>query len=55
MLLGAVFGLTVIVLVMGTAIWILTRPVHRYRGDKTPRERRSFRETMTVWMMGPRG
>jgi hypothetical protein len=55
MLLGAVLGLTVIVLVMGTAIWILRQPVHRYQGDKTPRERRSFRETMTVWMMGPRG
>jgi hypothetical protein len=54
-LLGAIFGLTVIVLVMGTAIWILRQPVHRYQGDKTPRERRSFRETMITWMSGPRG
>jgi hypothetical protein len=54
MLLGAVLGLFFIVLVVGTAIWILRQPVHRYQGDKTPRDRRSFRETMTVWMMGPR-
>jgi hypothetical protein len=53
-LLGALLGLIFIVLVMGAAIWILRQPVHRYRGDKTPRDRRSFRETMTVWMMGPR-
>jgi hypothetical protein len=54
MLLGAVLGLTVIVAVMAAAIWILRQPVYRYQGDKEPRERRSFRETMATWMMGPR-
>ncbi len=54
MLLGAVIGLAFIVGVMAMAIKILRQPVHRYQGDKTPQDRRSFRETMVVWLMGPR-
>jgi hypothetical protein len=52
--LGALLGLVIIVSLLGAAIWILRQPVHRYQGDKTPARRRSIRETMTVWLMGPR-
>ena len=55
MLVGAVLGLLIVVAVLAVAIKILRQPVYRYRGDKTPQERRSFRETMVVWLMGPRG
>ena len=54
MLLGAGIGLAFIVAVMFMAIRILRQPVYRYQGDKTPQDRRSFRETMVVWLMGPR-
>jgi hypothetical protein len=54
MLIGAVLGLAIIVTLLVVAIKILRQPVYRYQGDKTPQERRSFRETMTVWLMGPR-
>ena len=52
---GSLLGLVIIVAVLAMAIRILRQPVHRYQGDLTPNERRSFRETMVVWLMGPRG
>jgi|Tabmets5t2r1_1033131.scaffolds.fasta_scaffold00556_3 hypothetical protein len=54
MILGALLGLAIIVGLIAASIWILRQPVHRYQGDPTPARRRSFRETMTVWLMGPR-
>ena len=54
MLVGAVIGLAFIVGVMFMAIRILRQPGYPYQGDKTPQDRRSFRETMVVWLMGPR-
>jgi hypothetical protein len=47
-------GLVLIVAAFATASRLLRRPTHRYQGDPTPKERRSFRETMVVWLMGPR-
>jgi NhaP-type Na+/H+ or K+/H+ antiporter len=55
MLFGSLLGLVIIVAVLAMAIRILRQPVYRYQGDTTPNERRSFRETMVVWLMGPRG
>ena len=55
MILGAILGLIIIVAVMGAAIWVLRQPPYRYRGDREPRERRSFRETMVTWLSGGRG
>ena len=51
---AAVAGLIVIVVVVVAAVRLLRQPVYRYKGDKAPHERRTFRETMTVWLMGPR-
>ena len=48
----AIAGLVLIVVVMVAAIRILRQPKYRYLGNPEPRERRSFRETMLVWMMG---
>jgi hypothetical protein len=33
---------------------MLLGAVYRYQGGKTPQDRRSFRETMVVWLLGPR-
>ena len=55
MLFGALLGLVIIVGVLAMAIRILRQPVYRYQGDPTPNQRRSFRETMVVWLMGLRG
>jgi hypothetical protein len=40
--------------VLVVAIRLLRQPTYRYQGDPTPQRRRSFRETMVVWLMGPR-
>jgi hypothetical protein len=49
---GGILGLLVIVAVMVVAIRLLRQPTHRYQGDPTPQDRRSFRETMVTWLMG---
>jgi hypothetical protein len=51
---GSIVGLLIIVGATTVAIRILRQPTYRYQGDPTPQDRRSFRETMTVWLMGPR-
>ncbi len=51
---GSILGLLIIVGVMVVAVRLLRQPTYRYQGDPTPRDRRSFRETMLTWMMGPR-
>jgi hypothetical protein len=51
---GGVLGLLIVVGVMVIAIRLLRQPKYRYLGDRTPQGRRSFRETMVVWLMGPR-
>ena len=49
---GSILGLLLVVGVMVVAIRLLRQPTHRYQGDPTPQDRRSFRETMVVWLMG---
>jgi hypothetical protein len=51
---AAILGLLIIVAVLVVAIRLLRQPTYRYQGDPTPQRRRSFRETMVVWLMGPR-
>jgi hypothetical protein len=51
---GGVLGLLFIIGVMVMAIRLLRQPKYRYLGDRNPQGRRSFRETMVVWLMGPR-
>jgi hypothetical protein len=50
----AIAGFAFFVVVMAMAIRILRQPVYRYQGDRTPQERRSFRETMLFWLTGQR-
>jgi hypothetical protein len=50
----ATSGLVIVASIVVAAIRFLRQPKYRYLGDPSPRDRRSFRETMTVWMMGPR-
>jgi hypothetical protein len=49
---GSILGLLITVVVMVIAIRLLRQPTYRYQGDLTPQDRRSFRETMVVWLMG---
>jgi hypothetical protein len=51
---ASILGLLIIVGVLVVAIRLLRQPTYRYQGDPTPQRRRSFRETMVVWLMGPR-
>jgi hypothetical protein len=51
---GSILGLLLVVGVMVVAVRLLRQPKYRYQGDPTPQDRRSFRETMVVWLMGPR-
>jgi hypothetical protein len=51
---ASILGLLIIVGVLVVAIRLLRQPTYRYHGDPTPQRRRSFRETMVVWLMGPR-
>lgn len=51
---GSILGLLIIIGVMVIAIRLLRQPRYRYEGDPTPQGRRSFRETMVVWLMGRR-
>jgi NhaP-type Na+/H+ or K+/H+ antiporter len=51
---ASILGLLIIVGVLFVAIRLLRQPTYRYQGDPTPQRRRSFRETMVVWLMGPR-
>lgn len=50
----ALSGLAAILFVVTVAVRLLRQPKYRYQGDREPRERRPFRETMFVWLMGPR-
>ena len=49
---GSILGLLLVVGVMVVAIRLLRQPTQRYQADTTPHDRRSFRETMVVWLMG---
>jgi hypothetical protein len=51
---SALLGLLLVVGMLAGAVRLLRQRTPRYLGDPTPGERRSFRETMTVWLMGPR-
>lgn len=51
---GSILGLLLTVGLMVIAVRLLRQPKYRYQGDPTPQSRRSFRETMVVWLMGPR-
>jgi hypothetical protein len=54
LVIGFILGLILIVGLLVVAIRLLRQPTHRYQGDPTPQEGRSFRETMVVWLTGPR-
>jgi hypothetical protein len=51
---AAVAGLAITVVVVAMAIRLLRQARYRYDGDRAPQSSRSFRETMVVWLMGPR-